>query len=152
MWLQTLLSYGKHPETQVLVIPPGAITTAASGVTVGAPFPPHPEVSVAVYGAGQYLYSYQGHNVRAFCASSAAISIAKMKCFPKQIVEHSGGSPGWVTLISRAPQDGLGVAVFTNWDGGGLVMDLIMYYLYEKALGLPHVDWSSRCVVKDISY
>ena len=26
--------------------------------------------------------------------------------------------------------------------------DLIKYYLYEKALGLPHVDWSSRCVVK----
>ena len=71
-----------------------------------------------------------------------------MKRCSDQIVEHGGGLPGWLTLISRAPEDGLGVAVFTNWDEGDLVMDLIKYYLYEKALGLPHVDWSSRCVIK----
>ena len=42
----------------------------------------------------------------------------------------------------------MGVAVFTNWDEGAEIMDIIKFYLYEKALGLPHVDWSSRYVPK----
>lgn len=61
-----------------------------------------------------------------------------------QIVEHNGGWRGWHTTISRAPQDGLGVVVLTNWDQGEWVMKIIKYRLYEEALGLPHVDWSSR--------
>lgn len=51
-------------------------------------------------------------------------------------------------MISRAPQNGLGVAVLANWDEGGMIIDVIKFYLYEKVLGLPHVDWSSRCVAE----
>lgn len=63
-----------------------------------------------------------------------------------QIIEHTGGWRGWLSVISRAPQDGVGVAVLTNWDEGATVMELVKYHLYEKALGLPHVDWSQRWV------
>ncbi|KAF8312197.1 beta-lactamase/transpeptidase-like protein [Clavulina sp. PMI_390] len=122
IWLQTLLMLGRHPNTGESVIPAAAVLQAASGATIESSDPTAPELSVWVYGGGQEQYAYQGHN----------------------IVQHTGGWRGWMSVISRAPQDGLGISVFTNWDEGAYVMDIIKYYLYEKALGLPHVDWSSR--------
>lgn len=62
------------------------------------------------------------------------------------MIEHNGGWSGWLSVITRAPQDGVGIAVMTNWDEGGTVMEIIKYYLYEQILGLPHVDWSTRFV------
>ncbi|KAF8312196.1 beta-lactamase/transpeptidase-like protein [Clavulina sp. PMI_390] len=122
IWLQTLLMLGRNPDTGDSVVPEPAVLRAASGETIKFGDPTDPELSVRVYGGGQEQYAYQGHN----------------------IVQHTGGWAGWVSVISRAPQDGVGVSVFTNWDNSEYVVEMIKYYLYEKALGLPHVDWNSR--------
>lgn len=140
MWLQTLLLDGRHPYTNEQVIPESVIRQAATGVSVMKGVTSDPELSVMVYGGGQESYAYQGHNVsHAHSPPSKIVTDVSL-----QIVEHNGGWRGWLSLISRAPQDGVGVAVLTNWDEGNTVMEIIKYRLYEQALGLPHVDWSSR--------
>ncbi|KIJ33420.1 hypothetical protein M422DRAFT_35523 [Sphaerobolus stellatus SS14] len=123
-WLQTLILNGRHPITNDSIIPSAAIAKTAEGVSLAAPFPLDPSVSPEAYGLGQASYSYQGH----------------------YIVEHSGGTVGHYTVISRAPFDGIGIAILTNAypPGGSPLMELVKWRLYEKALGLKHVDWDSK--------
>lgn len=63
-----------------------------------------------------------------------------------QIIEHTGGWIGWKSVIARLPDDGVGIAVLTNWEQGSEVMETIKYQLLDKALKLKAVDWNSRCV------
>lgn len=68
--------------------------------------------------------------------------------FYYQVIEHTGGVPGFLSVISRFPNDGLGIAVFTNWDGGGFVMETIKYKVAEKALKLNvSPNWDARFVL-----
>lgn len=60
------------------------------------------------------------------------------------MIEHSGSTPGFRSIITRFPQDGLGIAVFTNSDDGGAPMEIIKYHIAEKVLNLPEIDWNSR--------
>ncbi|KAF8316077.1 beta-lactamase/transpeptidase-like protein [Clavulina sp. PMI_390] len=125
-WLQTLLLEGKHPlPPHDQIIPSALVKRLARGVTPmsSSLALPYPDVSIKSYGGGgQWMYAYQGTN----------------------IVEHNGGWFGWLSLFSRAPREGLGIAVLTNWDEGAHVMEAIKYRLYERALGLNSVDWSAR--------
>ncbi|KIJ33417.1 hypothetical protein M422DRAFT_183343 [Sphaerobolus stellatus SS14] len=123
-WLQTLILNGRHPITNDSIIPSAAIAKTAEGVSVFQQFPLDPSVSPVAYGLGQGSYSYQGH----------------------YIVEHNGGAVGHYTVISRAPFDGIGIAILTNAypPGGSPLMELVKWRLYEKALGLKHVDWDSK--------
>ncbi|KAF8318973.1 hypothetical protein DL93DRAFT_2075226 [Clavulina sp. PMI_390] len=122
VWLQSLLLNGRNPKTGEAVIPAQAIIRSKSGVVAAIPNPRSPELSVTVYGGAQAQFAYQGHN----------------------IIEHNGGWRGWWSMISRAPDDGLGIAVLTNWDDGAFVSEIVKWHLYEKAWGIPHIDWSSR--------
>ncbi|KIJ31706.1 hypothetical protein M422DRAFT_36144, partial [Sphaerobolus stellatus SS14] len=76
------------------------------------------------YGLGQLSFSYQGH----------------------YIVEHDGATVGHYTTISRAHFDGVGIAILTNAlpPGGSPLQELVKWRIYEKALGLKHIDWESK--------
>ncbi|KAF9461080.1 beta-lactamase/transpeptidase-like protein [Collybia nuda] len=123
IWLQTLLLEGVKPGTNTSVIPAEAIRRVATGITVTAGTAPFPELSPEVYGGGQTISAYQGH----------------------QIVEHGGDVTGFHSRVVRLPFDNIGLAVLTNDDDAGFIFsDIIKYRLIEVALGLKQVDWSSR--------
>ncbi|KAJ7635884.1 beta-lactamase/transpeptidase-like protein, partial [Mycena rosella] len=76
-----------------------------------------PELSVVVYGAAQMQSSYRGHDL-----------------------------PGWFPQpVTRFPNDGFGVAVFTNDDTFGVQFkEIIKFRIVDEVLGLSPVDWDSR--------
>ncbi|KIY70088.1 beta-lactamase/transpeptidase-like protein [Cylindrobasidium torrendii FP15055 ss-10] len=110
VWLQTLLLKGAHPRTGEQVIPAEIFDFVTNGVTVistiGTPI---------VYGAGQYMYSYNG----------------------AAVVEHDGGVAGFRSLVSRMPDLGVGVAVFSNDEvNGGDLMSLVRTRVYDTVLDI----------------
>ncbi|KAJ7475508.1 beta-lactamase/transpeptidase-like protein [Mycena galericulata] len=121
-WLQTLLLNGQHPVTNVTIIPASVIEMAATGVSIATGYIPYPELSPVVYGGGQIQYAYRGH----------------------EIVEHNGASPGFFAHVTRFPNDGVGIAVFTNEDVGVFTNYIIKYRLIDEIFGMDPVDWDSR--------
>ncbi|KIJ23098.1 hypothetical protein M422DRAFT_107763, partial [Sphaerobolus stellatus SS14] len=122
-WLQTLILMGQHPITNENIILKAAIDKAAEGALVMQPSPADPSMSPIGYGLVQLSFSYQGY----------------------YIVEHDGATVGHYTIISWAPFDGVGIAILTNAlpPGGSPLQELVKWRIYEKALGLKHIDWES---------
>ena len=83
--------------------------------------PLFPEQSETAYGMGLFIETYRGH----------------------KHVNHGGNLDGFSLQLSFLPNDGLGVVVLTNLDGTPL-RDLVPYFVYDKLLGLPAVDWVQR--------
>uniref|UniRef100_A0A0W0FML0 Beta-lactamase-related domain-containing protein n=1 Tax=Moniliophthora roreri TaxID=221103 RepID=A0A0W0FML0_MONRR len=133
IWLQTLLLWGKHPQTGEVIIPEEVLRTVASGVTVadsGLEGIPSAQavLSPSVYGGGQLASSYRGHYV----------------------IEHGGGVNGAHSIVARLPFDNIGVAVLTNDDDiGPIIREIIKYRLIDEALGLEPYDWDS--IIKNVS-
>ncbi|PBK88353.1 beta-lactamase/transpeptidase-like protein [Armillaria gallica] len=122
-WLQALLDGGRNPVTNDSVIPPDVIQKVATGKTVQAGFALYPELSPMVYGGAQFRYTYRGH----------------------EIIEHGGSTTGFMTQISRFPSNDLGIAVFSNDNEyGGMLHEIIKWYLVDTALGLPPIDWNTK--------
>ncbi|KAF8884177.1 beta-lactamase/transpeptidase-like protein [Infundibulicybe gibba] len=122
-WLQTLLLSGTNPTNNMSVIPPQVIEMVATGITVESGTTIFPELSPIVYGGGQEGGTYRGH----------------------QFVEYEGSTPGFNSLISRLPNDGLGVAVLSNDDiYGGVFAEVVRGRVLDRALGLTEIDWDTR--------
>lgn len=78
--------------------------------------------SPQVYGAGQWRYSYQGHD----------------------LIEHGGNNPGYSTQVARFPDDNLGIITLSNDDSGGFIMESVKFRIAEEILGLKEIDWNDR--------
>ena len=76
------------------------------------------------YGAGQWRYSYQGHD----------------------IIEHGGYNPGYKTQVARFPDDNLGIISLSNDGNGGFLMEAVKLRIADELLGLKEIDWNERCV------
>ncbi len=119
-----LLNDGRHPYTNETVVPSSVVQHAATGITVSEGKAKYSELvrvsftffssrqyefssqliqSPKVYGAGQWRYSYRGH----------------------EIIEHGGTNPGFHTQVARFPNDNLAIISLSN-DAGG-------FYLMEAA-------------------
>ncbi|KAJ7448276.1 beta-lactamase/transpeptidase-like protein [Mycena galericulata] len=129
IWLQALLTEGRNPTSDEVVIPADVIRRVASGVTVAAPVGPSPEISPVVYGGGQSRGTYRGFE---FIEASVHI--------------HGGSVTGFRSQITRIPSQNLGVAVLSNDESFGTeIVEAIKFRILDKALKLePVVDWSSR--------
>ncbi|KAJ3513134.1 hypothetical protein NLJ89_g3122 [Agrocybe chaxingu] len=115
VWVSMLLNRGRHPYTNEIVVPEEVIDYVAAGRTVTHPAPDFPETSVRVYGAGQWRFSYQGHD----------------------LIQHGGDNPGFKTQVARFPNDNLGIIVLSNDANGAFLMEVIemeMYYNYSASL------------------
>lgn len=55
-------------------------------------------------------------------------------------VQHSGGLPGYVSLVTMIPDQRLGVAVLTNQESGA-AFSAITYHIVDQYLGAPRVDY-----------
>ncbi|KAJ7484270.1 beta-lactamase/transpeptidase-like protein [Mycena latifolia] len=144
-WLQLLLLNGQHPDTGATIIPAEVTQKVATGVSIwqgneyvlsffadhllthefsdAGQFPGAPELSPAVYGGAQAQTSYRGHVMN----------------------EHEGDLPGYHSRITRFPNDGVGIAIFTNDDNAGpLLKEVLKFRIADEAFGLDPVDWKSR--------
>ncbi|PPR01447.1 hypothetical protein CVT26_015080 [Gymnopilus dilepis] len=126
-WVSMLLNNGRHPYTNETVIPSEIVEHVAHGRSVSHGKPEYPEWSPKVYGAGQWRYAYQGHD----------------------IIEHGGSNPGYKTQVSRFPNDNLGIITLSNDEiGGRFIIEAIKFRIADELLGLKELDWNDRFEAK----
>jgi CubicO group peptidase (beta-lactamase class C family) len=80
------------------------------------------ELGQLSYGMGWVVTAYRGH----------------------RYIWHNGGIDGFYSLIAMLPDDDLGVVVFTNILGNHQIPEIVAYNIFDRVLGLPPIDWSSR--------
>ena len=75
-----------------------------------------------MYGAGQYRYSYRGHD----------------------IIEHGEHSPGYETQVTRFPNDNLGIIILSNDENGYYLLESVILRIADEILELKQLDWNDR--------
>lgn len=84
--------------------------------------------SVPVYGAGQIISSYRGH----------------------EVIEHTGGVPGFTSLTARLPDDNLGIVLLSNDWLSLSALETIKWRFVDDivvraaAPNSPLIDWNGR--------
>ncbi|KAH9484585.1 Protein flp [Psilocybe cubensis] len=125
IWVAMLLNGGRHPFTNETVIPQEVVEHVAHGRSVSHGKPQYPELSPKVYGAGQWRYSYRGHD----------------------IIEHGGSNPGYKTQVARFPDNNFAIITLSNDErGGNAISESVKFRIANELLGLPHLekDWNDR--------
>lgn len=79
------------------------------------------ELDDEAYGMGLLITHYRGH----------------------KLVHHPGNWDGYSLEMSFLPQDSVGVIVLTNMYST-IIRDFLPWYLYDRLLGLPPIDWNGR--------
>ncbi|KAF9445116.1 hypothetical protein P691DRAFT_777810 [Macrolepiota fuliginosa MF-IS2] len=129
-WVSMLLALGRHPHRNEQIIPAEVIKHTATGASTIPTnvFNGFPEMSVSVYGTGQQIFSYPGH----------------------EIVEHDGNVLGFSSEIIRLPDDNLGIVLLNNDWVSNIALDVIKWRLIDELIvraalpGSPFIDWVSR--------
>ena len=75
----------------------------------------------AAYGLGWFIREYRG----------------------EKIVYHSGGLPGFVTLVTMIPDKKIGVIVFTNQESGAAFYS-VTYHILDELFGANDTDWLAK--------
>ena len=75
-----------------------------------------------MYGAGQWRYSYQGHD----------------------IIEHRGHNPGYRTQVARFPNDNLSIITLSNDENGNSFLEAVKFRIADEILGLKQLNWNNR--------
>ncbi|KAF5346705.1 hypothetical protein D9756_010345 [Leucocoprinus leucothites] len=122
-WVSMLLNEGKHPYTDEQVIPSHVVEHAATGVTVTEGKASYPELSLRVYRAGQWRYSYRS-------------------C---KLVKHGGNNPGYKTQVTQIPNNDLAIVSLRNDANGGWLMESAKWRIIDDVLfnRQEPIDWSS---------
>ncbi|OBZ75017.1 hypothetical protein A0H81_05171 [Grifola frondosa] len=113
-WIAVLLNAGVVPSTNRTIIPQWVFdeVTTAHAITNGQP---PADLSIQGYGLGWGRWSYKGH----------------------EIVTHTGGIPGFSTLVAFLPTDRLGFVILANAGAKAHENDEIMYRIVDEVFGLP---------------
>ena len=127
-WLTMLLECGREKEApagRTCALKPESIRRLWSAQTVqGTPDPPAglepTKANFAAYGLGFGLRDYRG----------------------RKVVSHTGGLPGYVSLVTLVPEERLGLVVLTNQEENG-AFEAVRYRVLDEYLGapVPPVDW-----------
>jgi len=63
------------------------------------------------------------------------------------LVEHGGGTLGFITQIARFPTDNLGIITLSNeYTSGGPITEAVKFRIADEILGLKETDWNDRWV------
>ncbi|PFH49059.1 hypothetical protein AMATHDRAFT_63996 [Amanita thiersii Skay4041] len=122
IWVSMLLNNGRHPDTNETVIPEAAVDYAATGYTVFDRKASFPELSPKVYGCGQIMYSYRGH----------------------EVIEHGGTTVGFKSQITRFPNDNLAIVVLSNDIAANPIVESVKWRITDEIFGLSPIDWDGR--------
>ncbi|KAH8096874.1 beta-lactamase/transpeptidase-like protein [Cristinia sonorae] len=118
-WLNALLNKGVHKDTNTTVIPGSVLdaVTTSHAIVSGRGTSPH--TSISGYGMGWSRVSYGGH----------------------EFVSHSGGIPGFSTMVGFLPADDLGIVVLANADAKHDAEIKLIMRIIRDAVGLDISDW-----------
>ncbi|EKM79433.1 hypothetical protein AGABI1DRAFT_106919 [Agaricus bisporus var. burnettii JB137-S8] len=141
-WVSMLLVLGRHPYQNRQIVPMELVEHAATGKSIAIGIASFPEMvkfvtsymakSSTLYGAGQFISSYRGH----------------------EVVDHDGSTLGFSSSISRLPDDNLGIVILNNDVSANSALTAIKWRLVDEIVikaavpGSPVIDWFSR--YKDI--
>ena len=121
-WVRVLLSEGALPDGTRLFSPATyrQLTTLVTPIPVGTPAPELAEMraNFTGYALGLGTRDYRGH----------------------RILTHTGGLPGYVSLVLMVPDAKLGIVVLTNQESAA-AFNAIGYSIADGYLGVPKIDW-----------
>ena len=80
-----------------------------------------PETPYTMYGMGWFVQPYRG----------------------RRLLHHGGNIDGFSAMVSFLPDDQYGLVILTNLDGN-LIVNSLMFEIYDRLLGLDPIDWNSR--------
>lgn len=84
-----------------------------------------PEAPYTMYGMGWFIQPYRGH----------------------RLIHHGGNIDGFSAMVAFMPDDNVGLVILTNLDGT-LIVDSLMFEVFDRLLGLDPIDWNSRYRLK----
>ncbi|KAF9230287.1 beta-lactamase/transpeptidase-like protein [Melanogaster broomeanus] len=119
-WILMWINEGVHHNKAF--IPLSVYQNVSYSYAIDTDHPIDSEYSIAGYGMGWSRSSYRGHDPMVH-----------------QVVQHSGGLPGFNTLVSFLPSDEIGVTVFVNGYDQIKPMATILNRIFDAAL---HLDSS----------
>jgi CubicO group peptidase (beta-lactamase class C family) len=118
IWMRLHLGKGEVDGERLL---PSALVGELHAPRVYNTSPGHAEFGDAHYGLGFQCNSYRGD----------------------RLVEHGGGWTGWNTLMTLAPDFGIGVAVFTNRSPNQVPWTLTLHII-DRLRGREPIGWRQR--------
>lgn len=84
-----------------------------------------PETPYMMYGLGWFIQPYRGH----------------------RLIHHGGNIDGFSAMVAFMPDEKLGVVILSNLDGN-LMVNSLMFEVFDRLLGLDPVDWNGRFKLK----
>jgi CubicO group peptidase (beta-lactamase class C family) len=117
-WMRLHLGKGEFDSERLL---PATLIEELHAPRVYNTSPGYAEFGEAHYGLGFQAHSYRGD----------------------RLVSHGGGWPGWGTLMTLAPDLGIGIAVLTNRSPSE-VPPTLTWYILDRLRGREPVDWRER--------
>lgn len=117
-WLSMLIHSGVNPSTKETVLPKSVVEeiTTAHAIIPGS-------------GRNSSLPSIVGYGM-GWIRTSAVTG--------HEAVFHTGGIPGFSTIVGFIPNDNVGVVILSNADEKGREVQSLMYHVFEDLLGLEH--------------
>ena len=121
-WMITQLDSGRTPNGTQLFTP--RITVKLWTPVTPMPFgPPPPELAPAKVNFNFYALGFRIQDYRGY-----------------KVVTHTGGLPGYVSLVMMIPELKLGVCVLTNQESGAAFQSIGLYVM-DRLLNAPKFDW-----------
>lgn len=121
-WLIVQLDSGRTGDSTRLFTPATTrqLWTLVTPIPIGGGAAPQIRPNFLGYALGFQVQDYRGH----------------------KFINHGGGLPGYVSMVSMIPDMKLGISVLTNQEAG--VSPLITYWILDQYLHATDVDWVAR--------
>lgn len=121
-WLMTQLDSGRTGETRLFAANTARqLWTIVTPIPVGGGLPASVRPNFLGYALGFQVQDYRGH----------------------KFVSHTGGLPGYVSMVSLIPDMKLGVSVLTNQEAG-IAFQTISLWILDQYMHASDVDWLGR--------
>ncbi|MGH7458496.1 MAG: serine hydrolase [Longimicrobiaceae bacterium] len=120
-WLRMLLGNGCYAGTELIEAATLAEITSPQTLMPFAPDSLFPSTHFAAYGLGVAMRDYHG----------------------AQVLSHTGGIDGMLSLVALIPQRQAGMVILTNTEGHNNLFSALMYRIADAYLGAPTRDWSA---------
>ena len=133
-WIRTYLNDGVNIDTGVTVVPKYTFDVITTPFSIMFNRPTVAYNSITGYGVRWWRDSYKGHEVRNLTITLRPKAYASSALY--QFVSHTGGLPGFSTIVGFLPADDLGIVILTNTAEQEANVKRLARRVIEEALGL----------------